>query len=71
MTCFGIYRTNTYTAQQVTDFLADTTRIKVQPNAIPGDDGTETLDPRLPAYGQPPICSVRSRLPIARTTATA
>lgn len=67
MKCCDTYGTNAYTAQQLTDLLAerlsavfaerdsyylgvhfvatldDATRIKVQPNAIPGDDGEDDL----------------------------
>ncbi|MFJ2566517.1 hypothetical protein ACIO02_26890 [Streptomyces sp. NPDC087568] len=67
MTSFDTYGTNTYTAQELSDLLADrlavgfteresdylgsyflavladTTRLHVQPNAIPGDDGQDDL----------------------------
>ncbi|MFI6849532.1 hypothetical protein ACIBJD_33815 [Kitasatospora sp. NPDC050467] len=67
MTAFDTYGTNTYTARELSDLLADrltatfierdsdylgsyflatladTTRIQVQQNAIPGDDGEDDL----------------------------
>ncbi|MCQ9179835.1 hypothetical protein KMT30_12535 [Streptomyces sp. IBSBF 2953] len=67
MTSFDTYGTNTYTAQELSDLLADrltagfteresdylgsyflavladTTRLHVQPNAVPGDDGQDDL----------------------------
>ncbi|MFF8381272.1 hypothetical protein ACF07V_34730 [Streptomyces sp. NPDC015661] len=67
MTVFDFYGTNTHTAEELADLLAerldvtfveresdyrgvyflatlaDTTRLQVQPNAIPGDDGEDDL----------------------------